>query len=88
MEIRLAERLNKMKGKLTLYYDKEGDFLELQLGDYTEGYFKNLGKGIFERIDKKTKKVTGIAIMGFRKRTENKEDVQISLPVRIELATE
>ncbi len=59
-----------MKGELNLYYDEEGDFLEFHIGKYTEGYFKNLGNGIFERKDKKTDKVTGIAIMGFKKRTK------------------
>lgn len=42
-----------MSTELNLYYDEEGDFLELNIGDYTEGYFKNLGDGVFERIDKK-----------------------------------
>ena len=76
-----------MKGKLNIYYDKEGDFLELHIGKYREGHFRNLGKGIFERVDKKTKQITGIAIMGFRKRTANRKDLQISLPVKIELVT-
>ena len=75
-----------MKGNLNIYYDKEADFLELHIGKYREGHFKNLGKGIFERINKKTNKVTGIAIMGFRKRTKSRKDLQISLPVKIELA--
>ena len=74
-----------MKGKLNVYYDEKGDFLEIHVGRYTEGYFKNLGKGIFERIDKKTKKVNGIAIMGFKKRTEKQKEARISLPVKIEL---
>ena len=76
-----------MKKHLNLYYDEEGDFLELHMGDYTEGYFKNLGNGIFERIDKKTNKVTGIAIHGFRKRTKGLKDLKLSLPINIELST-
>ncbi len=74
-----------MKGKLHLYYDKEGDFLELHVGKYREGAFRNVGKGIFERVDARTKRVTGIAIMGFRKRTAGKKDLEISLPMGIEL---
>lgn len=77
-----------MKGKLNLYYDEEGDFLELQVGKYTEGYFRNLGHGVFERIDKKTDQVVGIALMGFKKRSEDKKEVKISLPVEIHLASE
>ena len=70
-----------------MYYDEEGDFLEIQIGGYTEGSFKNLGDGIFERLDKKTKKVTGIAVMGFRKRTESLGDVKVSLPVEIKIGS-
>ncbi len=74
-----------MKGKLHLYYDEEGDFLEFNIGGYTEGSFKNLGDGVFERIDKKTNQVTGIAIHGFKKRTQGLKEVQLSLPVQMEL---
>ena len=74
-----------MKGQIQLYYDEEGDFLELQTGEYTEGYFKNLGNGVFERIDTKTNEVTGIAVHGFKKRTSGLKDVKLSLPVEIQL---
>lgn len=74
-----------MSNELNLYYDEEGDFLELNIGDYTEGHFKNLGEGVFERIDKRTNKVTGIAIHGFRKRTQGLKDVKVTLPVKIQL---
>ena len=74
-----------MSNELNPYYDEEGDFLELNVGGYTEGYFKNLGDGVFERIDKKTDKVTGIAIHGSRKRTWGLKDVKVSLPVKIQL---
>ena len=74
-----------MSNELNIYYDEEGDFLELNTGDYAEGYFKNLGDGIFERIDKKTNKVTGIAIHGFKKRTQGLKDVKLSLPVKMQL---
>ena len=76
-----------MKGELNLYYDDEGDFLEINVGDYMDGFFRNLGKGVFERVDKKTKKITGIAVMGFRKRAEKLQDIKISLPIKIELTS-
>lgn len=70
---------------MNIYYDEEGDFLEINIGKYTEGYFRDMGKGISERIDEKTGKVTGIAILDFKKRTENLKELKISLPVKIEL---
>lgn len=74
-----------MKGKLNLYYDEEGDFLEINMGEYTKGHFKNLGDGVFERIDKKTGKVTGIAILSFRKRTEGLKELKLTLPIELQL---
>jgi len=44
-----------MKGNLTVYYDEEGDFLEFHIGKFTEGSFKNLGQGVFERTDEQGK---------------------------------
>ena len=76
-----------MSSELNLYYDEEGDFLELNIGGYAEGYFKNLGDGLFERIDKKTNKVTGIAIHGFKKRTQGLKDVKLSLPIKMQLSS-
>ena len=75
-----------MKGNLKIYYDEEGDFLELHIGKFREGYFRNLGKGIFERIDNKTGKVTGIAIASFKKRTEGPKELEVTLPMKIELS--
>lgn len=74
-----------MKGEMQLYYDKEGDFLEINIGPYSKGYFKNLGKGLFERVDEKTEKVTGIAILGFMKRTEKSKDIKVQLPTHLKI---
>ena len=73
-----------MKGQMQLYYDEEGDLLEINIGEYTEGYFRDVGEGISERIDEKTGKVTGISILSFKKRS--KKDMKIDLPVNIEIS--
>ncbi len=57
-----------MKEETTIYYDKEADFLEISIGDYGEGYFKDISEGISKRINEKTGKITGIAIMSFKNR--------------------
>ncbi len=76
-----------MKGKLNLYYDEEGDSLEINVGKYTKGYFKNLGDGVFERIDEKTGEVTGVAIMSFKSRTSGLKEIEVTLPMKIELTS-
>lgn len=72
---------------MNLYYDEEGDFLEISIGSPSEGYFKNLGRGIFERIDEKTGDVKGIAIMGFKKRTKKLKPIAVSLPLKFEISS-
>ena len=72
---------------MNIYYDEEGDFLEIQVGNPKKGHFKNLGKGIFERVDEKTGDVIGIAIHGFRKKTSKLKDLKITLPLKIQLTS-
>lgn len=72
---------------MNVYYDEEGDFLEINIGDYTEGYFRDIGEGVSERIDEKTGKITGIAIMSFKKRTEGLKEIRVSLPLKLQLSS-
>ena len=74
------------KDKMHIYYDEEGDVLEIRLGEPTVSYMKDLGKDIFERIDNKTGKVKGFVILNFKKRSENKV-IDIPIPVNLEVIT-
>lgn len=65
--------------ELSIYYDKEGDFLEVRIGKPTISYFKDLGNDIFERIDEKTGEVRGVSIANFKRRIENLKPIKISL---------
>ncbi len=75
-----------MKGKLNIYYDEEGDILELVAGKYNERSYKNLGNGAFGIIDNKTHQIRGIAIKGLTKRTEGLKEISLNLPVKIKLS--
>jgi len=74
------------KGKLHVYYDEEGDVLEVILGKPTISYMKNLGNGTFERIDEKNGKTKGFLITSFKKRSEKKA-IDITLPANLEILT-
>ncbi len=67
---------------MQIYYDEEGDFLEITI-DPKKGYMKNMGKGIFHRVDKKTGEVFGIAIFSFRKRAGKDKEIKIPLPIKV-----
>ncbi len=75
-----------MKSNMNIYYDKEGDFLEIGLEGRRKGYFIDVGEGISKRVDEKTGKVIGIAILSFKKRTEYLKDMRISLPIKLEIS--
>ena len=75
-----------MKGKLTIHYDEEGDLLELRLGEPTESYYEDLGNDIFERIDRKTGEVRGLAIFNFKKRNEKQTAIDVELPIKMQMA--
>ena len=74
-----------MKGNVIIYYDDEADFLEINIGKYRKGYFEDIGEGIAKRVDEKTGKTTGVAILSFRKRIESIKTFEVALPVKIEI---
>ncbi len=69
-----------MEKELNVYYDEEGDFLEITAGDIGGCSFDNLGKGIFRIIDKTTEEIKGIAIFNFKERSKSLETIKLSLP--------
>ena len=72
-----------MKNEMNIYYDQEGDFLEITSGDIANCYFDNKGEGIFEIVDKSTKECKGVAVFSFKERTKGLEEVKISLPLKL-----
>lgn len=76
-----------MGNKMNIYYDEEGDFLELTAGDISGCYFDNIGNGIFNIIDKETREIKGIAIFSFKKRTKNLAEIKLSLPFEFNIVS-
>lgn len=68
-------------GKMKIWFDEEGDFLEIGLGD-KKGHFRDIGNDIWERVEGDM--VKGVAILNFRKRTNGKK-AEINLPLKITL---
>ncbi len=62
-----------MKKEIDVYYDEEGDYLEIHIGEYTEDYGEEREDFIFECIDEKTKEVVGIGIFEFKQRVKDNE---------------
>ncbi|GFO96139.1 uncharacterized protein ig2599ANME_0326 [groundwater metagenome] len=69
-------------GKMNIWFDEEGDFLEITSIPSKKGFFKDVGNDIWERVDS-TGNVLGFAILNFKKRFEKLKEESIELPVDI-----
>ena len=82
----LLHILIKMKGQISIYYDEEGDFLEIMFGDPKPDYGDHVTQDIVLFRDQKTEEIIGIGIFNFKKNTKNLEDLKLKLPVNINLS--
>ena len=64
-------------GKMTVWYDKEGDFLEVTFRE-SKGSMRDIGDDIFERVDEQGR-VIGFAILNFSKRDKKAVEVPLEL---------
>jgi hypothetical protein len=72
-----------------IYYDEESDFLEVFFGEPTESFAEEVEPGVFVRRDYKTKKVTSIGILSYKKRADVLKvflkKINLKLPINIGL---
>jgi uncharacterized protein YuzE len=62
-----------MEKRLRMFFDKEGDVLDISIGDPREAISKEVGGDILIRVDPKTNEVLGITILNFEKRFEQRK---------------
>lgn len=72
---------------MKVYYDEEGDFLEISIGEPTECYAEEVEPGVFLRFDEKTEEVKSIGIVNFKKRAKDLKDIKLNLPIEINFST-
>ena len=73
-----------MKGPIDIYYDEEGDFLEITIIDPPEeSYCENINEDVFIRKDEKTGEAIGIGILNFKEHGKNLREVLSNVPIKI-----
>ena len=70
-----------MKEKIHVYYDAEGDYLEMRFGEPTESHYDKIGKDTYVRIDEKTGEKTGYAIFNVQKVSSPLKTIEIEIPL-------
>lgn len=77
-----------MKGPINIYYDSEGDFLEITIiNPPEESYCEDINEDVFVRKNEETGEIIGIGILNFKKHTNNLKDILINVPVNINFET-
>ena len=68
--------------KMIIYYDEEGDYLEITLKKSKDTYFNELKKDCAQIIDQKSGEIVGYAVFNFRKR---KNSIDVEFPITKEM---
>ena len=70
---------------MRIYYDEEGDFLEIGIGKpHKTEYTDEIKKDIFITRDEKTDEIKSIGILNFKKRSKNLKELNIPVNISIE----
>ncbi|MGD2248481.1 MAG: DUF2283 domain-containing protein [Candidatus Methanofastidiosia archaeon] len=67
-----------MEKKMKFFFDKEGDILDISLGEPEEAISKEIGDDIIIRMNSENE-IVGLTVLNFEKRFEksNKEDLPL-----------
>ena len=72
---------------MSIYYDEEGDYLDIFIGESKPNYGEDIDKGITLFKDEETDEVSGIGVLNFKKRARNIKEITLKLPVEINFST-
>ncbi|MEK6952931.1 MAG: hypothetical protein AABX29_08010 [Nanoarchaeota archaeon] len=78
-----------MAGKIEIYYDEEGDYLEIFIGEPRPDYGEHISEDVVLFKYEDNGGLYGIGIFNFKKRAHNLQDVLSKIPLAFKLeATE
>jgi uncharacterized protein YuzE len=77
-----------MKGGIDIYYDEEGDFLEITVTPVPEqSYCEDIDEDVFVRKDSNTNEIVGIGILNFKTHTDDLKETLSKVPIKINFET-
>lgn len=72
-----------MEGEMRIYYDEEGDYLTIFIGDSKPNYGEDRSEEVTLFKDQKTDEIIGIGILNFRERAKSLKDIELKLPFKV-----
>ena len=76
-----------MEGKMNIYYDEEGDYLEIFIEGQSPTYGEDVGDDITLFKKEENGEVIGVGILNFRERTKSLRDIKLNLPFKINFSS-
>lgn len=76
-----------MNEEMSIYYDEEGDFLEIMFSNSSSDYGEHLSEDIVLFKDQQTEEILGIGIYNFKQNTKDLDDLKLKLPIKINLSS-
>ena len=71
-----------MKGIMNIYYDEEGDYLEIFIKK-APNYGEEITSGITIYKDEETDDAIGIGILNFRQKAKKLHELELNLPFKV-----
>ncbi len=72
---------------MRIYYDEEGDYLTIFIGDSKPNYGEEISEDITLFKDEETDEVIGVGILNFRERAKFLKDIELKLPFKINFSS-
>lgn len=77
-----------MKGPIDIYYDEDGDFLEITIQNLPqESYCEDINDDVFVRKDEESHEIIGLGILNFKEHSKNLKKILSKVPVKISFET-
>jgi len=68
---------------MSIYYDEEGDYLEIFIEGQSPTYGKDIGEDITLFKKEESDEIVGIGILNFRERAKSLNDIKLNLPFKV-----
>ncbi|MFH1889548.1 MAG: hypothetical protein ABIJ58_01555 [Nanoarchaeota archaeon] len=72
-----------MEGKMSIYYDDEGDYLEIFIENSSPTYGEDIGDDVTLFKKEGSDEIVGIGVLNFRKRAKSLDDIKLNLPFNV-----
>lgn len=68
---------------MRIYYDDEGDYLTIFVGDSKPNYGEDIDDDITVFKNQKSDEIIGIGILNFRERAKSLKNMELKLPFKV-----